>query len=116
MKVAATLAAALALRLAVAGCTSGPSATVTAVHEPTARVTAACESLLQSRLPPGTGQPRSGVGVAVALSPQLKEELIRSGNPRLAQDPRTMTNLLHPVGIDPALIAARTECRKFGVG
>jgi hypothetical protein len=115
MKVAATLAAALVLGLVVAGCTSSPSATVTAAHGPNATVTAACESLLQIKVPPGAGQPHSGVGLAVVLSSQVKEDLIHSGNPKLAQDTRTMTNLIHPIGIDSALIAARTECRKVGV-
>lgn len=70
---------------------------------------------LQIKVPPGAGQPHSGVGLAVVLSSQVKEDLIHSGNPKLAQDTRTMTNLIHPIGIDSALIAARTECRKVGV-
>jgi hypothetical protein len=116
MKGAATLAAALALGLVVAGCTNGPSATVTAARGPSATVTSACESLLQIKVPPGTGQPGSGVGLAIALPSNEVQSLIHSDDPKLAEDARKITDFENHQGVDSAFIDAQTQCRKLGVG
>ena len=114
MKAAATLAAALGLGLVVAGCTSGPSATETVARGPSAAETAACAPFVKVKLPPGAGRAGSGTGAAIALSPKLVENLIHSGDPRLAQNARTITNLRIPAGIVPAFIGVQAECRKIG--
>ena len=115
MKAAAMLAAAFGLGLLVAGCTSGPSATDTTGHRPSAAETAACAPIVKFKLPPGAGRPGSGVGVAIALPPPLVTDLIHSGDPKLVRDARTIMNSRSPGGVDPAFIGAQTECRKIGV-
>lgn len=116
-KVGAVLAT-LCLGFVVANCTSGPSARVSG---PSAKDIAACAPMVKVKLPPV----KLGMGLAIALPTKQAENLIDSGNPRLAETGHIFTQpenrVTSPESGDrnvyvDAFLSAQAECRKLGVG
>jgi hypothetical protein len=100
--------AALGLGLMLAGCTTGPSATLSG---PSGKELAACVPIVKVKVPPV----KPGMGFAIALPTTEAENLIKSGNLRLAETGR----IFHRPGEDgsvyvKAFLSAQTECRKIG--
>lgn len=105
--------AALGLGFVLTSCASGPSATVSV---PSAKDIAACGPIVKVKLPPV----KQGMGLAIAIPRKQAENLIKSGNPMLAETGRIFTQ---PQNVRPrsgnvyvnAFISAQAECRKLGV-
>lgn len=105
--------AALGLGFVLTSCASGPSATVSG---PSAKDVAACGPIVKVKLP----HEKQGMDLAIAIPTKQAENLIKSGNPTLAETGRIFTQ---PQTVRPrsaniyvtAFISAQAECQKLGV-